>query len=43
MLVGKHWVPLKTWNNIGIEEQQQQKKSISILTNYKFLLAAPSL
>lgn len=42
MLVGKHWVPLKTWNNIGIEEQKK-KKRISILTNYKFLLAASSL
>lgn len=42
MLVGKHWVPLKTWNNIGIEEQKK-KKGISILTNYKFLLAASSL
>lgn len=26
MLVGKHWVPLKTWNNIGIEEQKKKKK-----------------
>lgn len=30
MLVGKHWVPLKTWNNIGIEEQKKKKKNFYI-------------